>query len=83
MNKLIIINYIKKLTKDDVIRYCKNNSIPLTDDELDVIYYYIKHRYNDFFEGREMELLEEIKYKVKSATYNKIVDLYLKYRDKL
>ena len=83
MNKLIIINYIKKLSKDDIIKYAKNNSIPLTDDEVQVIYYYIKNRYNDFFEGHELELLEEIKYKVKAATYNKIVELYLKYKDKL
>ena len=83
MNKLIVINYIKKLTKNDIINYCRKYSIPITDEELDVIYYYIKNRYNDFFEGRDIELLEEIKYKVKSATYNKILELYNMYKDKL
>lgn len=83
MNKLIIINYIKKLTKNDIYRYCVNNNIPINEEEVDVIYYYIKNRYNDFFEGRDLELLEEIKYKVRSFTYNKIVELYYKYRDKI
>lgn len=83
MNKLIIINYIKKLTKNDIMNYCRKYSIPLTEEELDVIYYYIKNRYVDFFEGHELELLEEIKYKVKSATYNKILELYNMYRDRL
>ena len=83
MNKLIIINYIKKLTKNDIYRYCVNNNIPINEEEVDVIYYYIKNRYNDFFEGRDLELLEEIKYKVRSFTYNKIVELYYKYRDKM
>ena len=83
MNKLIIINYIKKLTKNDIYRYCVNNNIPINDEEVDVIYYYIKNRYNDFFEGHELELLEEIKYKVRSFTYNKILELYYKYRDKI
>lgn len=83
MNKLIVINYIKKLTKNDIINYCRKYFIPITDEELDVIYYYIKNRYNDFFEGRDIELLEEIKYKVKSATYNKILELYNMYKDKL
>ena len=83
MNKLIIINYIKKLTKNDIINYCKKYSIPISLEELDVIYYYIKNRYNDFFEGCDKELLEEIKYKVKSATYNKIIELYNIYKDKL
>ncbi len=83
MNKLIVSNYIKKLNKSDIINYCNINSIPLTDDEVDVIYYYIKNRYIDFFEGHSLELLEEIKYKVKSATYNKILELYNIYKDKL
>lgn len=83
MNKLIIINYIKKLTKNDIIIYCKTNNIPLTDNELDTIYYYIKNRYNDFFNGHEQELLNEIKYKVKSATYNKILELYNIYKNKI
>ena len=83
MNKLIIINYIKRLTKNDIMNYCYNNNIPLTNEELDVIYYYIKNRYNEFLEGKQKELLEEIKYKVKSATYNKILELYNKYKDKI
>ena len=80
MNKLIIVNYIKKLTKNDIINFCYRNNIPITDNELDIIYYYIKNRYNDFFDGHHQELLDEIKYKVKSATYNKILELYDKYK---
>lgn len=83
MNKLIIINYIKRLTKNDIMNYCNNNNIPLTAEELDVIYYYVKNRYNEFLEGKQSELLEEIKYKVKSATYNKIIELYNKYKNKI
>lgn len=83
MNKLIIINYIKRLTKNDIMNYCYNNNIPLTDEEIDVIYYYVKNRYNEFLEGKHQQLLEEIKYKVKSATYNKILELYNKYKDKI
>ena len=83
LNKLIIVNYIKKLTREDIINYSKRYNIPLTDDEVNVIYYYIKNRYNVFFDGDELELLEEIKYKVKSATYNKILELYNRYKNKL
>ena len=83
MNKLIIINYIKKITIKDIKTYCQNNNIPLTDDELNIIYYYIKNRYLEFLNGHSQEILTEIKYKVKSATYNKILELYTKYKDKL
>ena len=83
MNKLIIINYIKKLTKSDIYNYCKNNRIPINDEEVDVIYYYIKNKYNMFFDGYHEELLNEIKYKVRSYTYNKIIELYDKYKNVL
>ena len=64
MNKLIIINYIKKLTKNDIYRYCVNNNIPINEEEVDVIYYYIKNRYNDFFEGRDLELYYKYRDKI-------------------
>lgn len=83
MNKLIIINYIKKLTKQDVYKYCINNKIPITDEEVDVIFYYVKNKYNMFLDGYHTELLEEIKYQIKSATYNKILELYAKYKTML
>lgn len=83
MNKLIIINYINKLTKNDIITYCQKSSIPITEDELDIIYYYIKNKHKEFLNGYDKQILEEIKYKVKSATYNKILELYNKYKDKL
>ena len=80
MNKLIIINYIKKLTKNDIYNYCKANKIQINDDEVDVIYYYIKNKYNMFFDGYHEEILNEIKYKVRSYIYNIILELYNKYR---
>ena len=79
MNKLIIINYIKKLTKKDIYTYCKNNNISINDNEIDTIYYYIKNKYNIFLDGNHQEILNEIKYKVTSYTYNKIIELYNKY----
>lgn len=82
MNRFIIINYIKKLTKSDIYNFCKKNKIFINDNEVDVIYYYIKNKYNAFLDGYHDEVLNEIKYKVRSYTYNEIMKLYLKYRDK-
>lgn len=83
MNKLIIINYINKLTKNDIYNFCNNNSIQINDDEVDVIYYYIKNRYKRFLDGYHEEVLDEIKFKVRSYTYNKIMELYNKYKERL
>ena len=55
MNKLIIINYIKRLTKNDIFNYCINNNIPLTDEELDIIYYYIKNTLQKLFANSQDE----------------------------
>ena len=83
MNRFFILNYIKKLTKDDIIYFSKQQNISLTQKEVDIIYYYIKNRYQDFFNGKEIELLEEIKKKVSHDTYLKILEYYQIYSEKI
>jgi len=80
VNKLIIVNYIKELTKEDIYKYCSGNNIPINDDEVDVIYYYVKTKYMRFLDGYHDEIFNEIKYKVRSYTYNKIMEMYNKYK---
>ena len=83
MNRFFILNYIRKLEKNDIINFSKKQNIPLTDEEVDVIYFYIKNKYQDFFMGCEKELLEEIKKKVSHDTYLKILEYYQIYLDKM
>lgn len=83
MNKFLIINYIKKITKEDIKRYALNNNIELTPDELDVIYYYIKNKHQQFLNGNDLQLLQEIKPKLTPKTYAKIIELYNMYKDKI
>ena len=45
------------ITKNDISNYCLKNNIPLTNEELDIIYYYIKNRYNDFLNGKNIVLV--------------------------
>ncbi|MDD5826447.1 MAG: hypothetical protein PUD25_01590 [Bacilli bacterium] len=83
MNQFFILNYIKKLTKNDIVNFVSKQNISLRDDEIDVIYSYIKTRYSDFFAGREKELLLEIKEQVSSSTYLKILEYYQLYLEKV
>ena len=83
MNQFFILNYIKKLTKNDIVNFVSKQNISLLDDEIDVIYSYIKTRYSDFFAGREKELLLEIKEQVSSSTYLKILEYYQLYLEKV
>lgn len=83
MNLFLINQYIKKLTKEDIYHYAESQSIHLTKQELDTLYFYIKNRSMDFFRGQQIELLNEIKSQVKPNTYSKIEELYYLYKDKI
>lgn len=83
MNHILIYNYIRKLTKQDIIKFSKNQNISLTTKEIDTIYFYIKNRYKEFLNGNHQEILEEIKQQVSSNTYSKILEYYNLYKEKL
>ena len=79
MNRLFITEYIKKLTKEDILRYGIKQNIVLTKDELDIIYNYIKNRYQDIFDN-PIKVINEIKGNIRDNVYNKILELYNKYK---
>ena len=80
MNRLFITEYIKKLTKEDILRYGIKQNIVLTKDELDIIYNYIKNRYQDIFDN-PIKVINEIKGNIRDNVYNKILELYNKYKN--
>lgn len=83
MNLFIIQKYIQKITKQDIITFAKNQGTDLTTAETDIIYYYIKNRYRDFFNGNDQGILLEIKNKVSPTTYAKIEELYHTYKNRI
>lgn len=83
MNKILIANYIKRLTKQDIINFSINQNIYLSDQEIDTIYFYIKNKYREFLNGNHESLLLEIKPQVSPATFSKILEYYESYKSKL
>ena len=79
MNNIIKI-YIKKLTKDDIKNYIDKNNYVVNDLEIDIIYFYIKNYYNEFFNDPEY-ILNKIKKDISINTYNILLDLYNKYKN--
>ena len=69
MNRFIIKKYIDRLTKQDIINYIDKQNIELSPNEIDIIYYYIKNKYNDFLNGNDQNILKELKQKVSPKTY--------------
>lgn len=82
MNKLFIYQYINKLKCDDIIRFCNYKNINICDNEIDILYNYIKNDYIRFFNTPEI-VLNEIKNKVSNNTYIEIIKLYNQYKNKI
>ena len=79
MNKLLILGYINKLKRDDIIKFCNYKNINITKNEIDIIYSYIKNDYKRFFNNPE-EVLNEVKNKVSNNTFIEIINLYNQYK---
>lgn len=82
MNKIFIYEYINRLRRDDIIKFCNLKGINISNNEIDIIYDYIKYDYKRFF-NNPTEVLNEIKLKVSDNTFKEIMKLYDKYKNKI
>ena len=83
MNIYLISEYVKRLTKDDIIKFSLNQGVNLDEQELDIIYNHLKNDYKTFIYGNPRPILDQIKKEVKPITYNKIENLYQQFKDYL
>lgn len=79
MYKQLLKIYIEKLKKEEVIKYIENNNYRVSDKEIDIIYFYIKNYWEDFFDDKE-EIWKKLKNDVTNDTYIEIMKLYRKYK---
>lgn len=83
MNIYLIEEYINRLKKEDIVKFSLKQGIVLESNEIDIIYEYIKSNYKTIIYGNPKDILLEIKEKVSYLTYNKIENLYIKFKDKI
>lgn len=81
MYELIIREYVKKMTLDDINNFAYKNGILLPKGEDKIIYDFIKKNWQEIYKGDRLRMLNEIKNKVSNNTYLYILDLYNKYKD--
>lgn len=79
MNKNLIINYIQKITKEDIQKYISKENIQHTKDEIDLIYQSIKNDYNEILNNFQ-NYIQKIKDKLNPNLYNKIIEKYNQYK---
>lgn len=83
MNIYLIQEYVNRLKKDDITSFALKQGIILDNEEIDIVYNYIKSNYKTIIYGNPKEILQEIKNKVKPLTFNKIENLYIRFKDKI
>ena len=78
----VIKSYIDKLSISDIKRYSINNNIDLNNDELNLIYRYIKNDWKTIIYGNYSSILNDLKNKIDINKYYKIEQLFYKYKSK-
>lgn len=82
MIEKLIIQYIDRMTTGDIDEFAKKNGIVLGNDELNLVYRHIKNDWRTIVYGNPKPILEELKNKVDSLTYQKIENLYVEFKNK-
>jgi hypothetical protein len=83
MYDFLIKEYISNMTKNDVVNFAKNQGITLTENETDIIYYYIKNHWKTLYYGNPDNILKDLKSKISGDTYNKFEKLYIEVKNKI
>ena len=79
--KELVRGYINKLTTKDIEGFAKKNNISYTNDELLVVYQFIKYNYNELLD-ENIKVFEEIRNKVSPTLYKQLLNLYIEYKQK-
>lgn len=80
MNRNILKNYISKLDRNTINNYALKEHIKLTKEELEIIYNSIKNDYDIITTTDFYKYLSKFKDKLSNTVYNKLSELYEKYK---
>ena len=81
MKDYLIIEYVKKLTVDDVKNFAKLKNINISDSEAIILYNYIKNHYQELL-NNDSKIIKEIKDQINPNTFKEVYKLYLEYKIK-
>ena len=83
MHLYLVGEYVKRMTKDDIINFALKQGIELKKNEVDILYETIKKDYKTIVFGNARGILDELKLKLEPNAYQKIELLYMTFKDKL
>lgn len=79
----LIKEYIKNIDEYTIDKYAKSNNINLSNNEIKVIYLYLKNYWEIFYKGDPTELFKELEEQIEKDNLDKIKKLYYKYKEKI
>lgn len=74
MYKSLVENYIKNLSFDTLRNYISKNYRSITNKEMEVIYEYIKNRWEEIYDEDE-QVIKELKYELSKDTFIEVKKL--------
>ncbi len=80
--KFVIQKYIENLTEEELEEFALKEGIKLLDEEKKVLYVYIKNYWETLLEKDSTFIFEKLKEKLQPKTYEKVIELYNKYKKK-
>ena len=82
MSEFLIKNYVSKLTLSEIDSFSRKQGLSLSDEELKLIYDYIKSDWHTIVYGNPRPILDSLKSKLDDFSYNKIEKLYVEFKEK-
>ena len=80
MYKELIKKYAKILTPNQVKEYALKEGTEVSDNEANLFINIINTRLDDMLDGHALEVLNEYKSELSPSSYNKLLELYDKYK---
>lgn len=82
MKEKLINEYVNRMTLEDVNNFALKNGIILKDKEVKVIYDHIKNNWRTIVFGNPRGILDDLKEKLDSTSYQKIESLYIYFKNR-
>ena len=80
MNKSFIKNYALTLTPETIKSFALKDGTLVSDEEAELFVKILHERIDEMLDGHALDVLEENKGKISSSSYNKLLELYNKYK---
>ena len=82
MKERLISEYVNRMTLEDVNNFALKNGINLKDNEIKLIYDYIKNNWHTIVFGNPRGILDDLKEKLDSTSYQKVESLYIYFKNR-